>query len=358
MVSVNAVLVSCDPGSAAFALAELGPLVAAPLPITWLDDGTGLLDIREAFPAFSERLERQGSIFIRHLAPVQLRVELHGDETDLQTLRESVLLLQSRFDACRTFAVQSRIIGEGKLPYRRFTLNQALSDALAERTGATLETRSPEQIVSILCTPQQGFLGVSLTAQNRSAWPGGAHRFQREEGQISRAEFKLLEALSVFDLALPYQGVALDMGAAPGGWTRVLRQHHLKVIAVDPADLDPRLRSDRGITHVRTLIQDYLRNAPLFDVLVNDMRMDAADSVEIMLQAQKHLKPQGIALVTLKLPEEVRNAWRNPEVVQFALQRLASRFHVIGARQLYHNRSEATVALKNKETAIDEARIS
>ena len=67
------------------------------------------------------------------------------------------------------------------------------------------------------------------------------------------------------------------MGAAPGGWTRVLRQHGLKVTAVDPAELDPRLRTDRGVTRVRKTIQEYLPGAPRFDVIVNDMRMDAPE---------------------------------------------------------------------------------
>ena len=49
-------------------------------------------------------------------------------------------------------------------------------------------------------------------------------RFAREEGQVSRAEFKLLEAIELFGVAVREHGVALDLGASPGGWTRVLRR--------------------------------------------------------------------------------------------------------------------------------------
>lgn len=52
------------------------------------------------------------------------------------------------------------------------------------------------------------------------------------------AEFKLLEALEVFGIVLPSHGVALDLAAAPGGWTRVLRRAGEYVTAIDPGELD------------------------------------------------------------------------------------------------------------------------
>src|SRR5947208_3146142 len=83
---------------------------------------------------------------------------------------------------------------------------------LEAQTGARMDARAPAQIVSLLCLPEIGYLGISDAARNLSDWAGGEHRFRQEEGRISRAEFKLLEALSVFRLALPAQGGALDMG--------------------------------------------------------------------------------------------------------------------------------------------------
>ena len=65
-----------------------------------------------------------------------------------------------------------------------------------------------------------------------------------------------------------------------------------------------------------------------------------------MLQARSHLCANGLALLTLKLPEEIRAARHNPETVHAALDRLVTRYRLAGARQLYHNRSEVTVALR------------
>jgi 23S rRNA (cytidine2498-2'-O)-methyltransferase len=167
-------------------------------------------------------------------------------------------------------------------------------------------------------------------------------RFAREEGQISRAEFKLLEALETFAITLPHHGTALDLGAAPGGWTRVLRQRGQYVTAVDPGELDPRLQDDKGIRHRRMTAEDYLRSEPdPFDLIVNDMRMDARDSARLMLSYVRYLYPHGVAIMTVKLPE----ANRAP-LLDHALRLLRQAYEVVGARQLFHNRSEVTVALR------------
>jgi 23S rRNA (cytidine2498-2'-O)-methyltransferase len=347
MNHTNALLIACDEASEAFALDELRPVFPNMPPVNWLDSGIALLETEMEFGEFAVELNRCGSVFIRHIAPVQSRFTLCGNAADLETLRQEARRLADKITPVMSISVQTRILGEGKLPYRRVTVNETLSDMLSAITGAELDTRAPEQVISVLCTPSQGYLGLSLGAQNRSLWPGGAHRFQRDDGQISRAEFKLLEAITVFHLLLPAQGAALDMGAAPGGWARVLRLNGLNVMAVDPADLDIRIQGDAGVKHVRKTVQSYLPDAPMFDLIVNDMRMDAMESVELMLQAQSHLHDNGLALVTLKLPEEARAARQNPETVRESIRLLSSRYHVVGARQLYHNRSEVTVALRN-----------
>src|SRR5207245_5904296 len=99
----------------------------------------------------------------------------------------------------------------------------------------------PQIVVSVLCTPEKAYLGISTVEENLSDWPGGMRHFAQTPEQISRSEFKLLEALEVFGVTLPSGGRALDLGAAPGGWTRLLLEAGLRVVAVDPANLDPRL---------------------------------------------------------------------------------------------------------------------
>lgn len=339
-------LITCDPDSKSLVVAELRSVMSAQQKLQWLDEGVARLQTDSGFDEFADEIRRIAPVFVRHIAPVEYEVELAGTEADIPVLAGAMGDIAPRLDPASTFSVQSRILGEGKLPYRRVVLNEALSTRLESLSRARMDCKTPGQVVSLLCTPTRGFLGVSRTEQNRSAWPGGMHRFRDEEGQISRAEHKLLEAISVFNLVLPAQGTALDMGAAPGGWVRVLRGRGLQVVAVDPASLDPRVASDPGVVHVRRQIRDYLASSPDFDVITNDMRMDVGDSVAIMLEARRCLKAGGLAVMTLKLQKDPGSVTHALDTVRTALSRLAKSYAVLGARQLYHNRSEVTVALR------------
>src|SRR5260370_39705603 len=143
------------------------------------------------------------------------------------------------------FAVQSRLLQTGERhverSYSSGHLNQALAEAIAEETGAVESIKKPQLVVSVLCTTEKGYIGISTTEENLSDWPGGMRHFAQTPEQISRAEFKLLEALEVFGVTLPAHGGALDLGAAPGGWTRVVLDAGLHLVAGDPARPDPRL---------------------------------------------------------------------------------------------------------------------
>jgi 23S rRNA (cytidine2498-2'-O)-methyltransferase len=194
----------------------------------------------------------------------------------------------------------------------------------------------------VVLTHDLGLLGLSLSADNLSDWAGGARRFKRESEQVSRSEFKLLEALDVFGMSLPAGGQALDLGAAPGGWTRILRGHEMTVTAVDPGDMDPRLANDSNVRYVRKTAQSYLRStSEKFDVILNDIHMDTTDSARIIVSAGRNLAKGGWALLTLELPSRAMD-----RAAADALEILRDRYEIIGARQLFHNRNEVTVAVE------------
>jgi 23S rRNA (cytidine2498-2'-O)-methyltransferase len=369
-------ILTTDPDSVDLALGEARRAATEVTLVAELAPGVLLLDCVEGFWGLAESWRIEPPIFARHINPVDLSLPLRNSEDDIYMLIGAVEQEYGAIlDRELTFSVQSRILTD--LPYKPFALNRAISNHLQEETGARLDVRNPEQILSVVCatlddrrqTPddrsqaktrqrqaqaskarpairnsQFAFIGLSLTTYNLSSWAGGEHRFAREEGQISRAEFKLLEALDVFGIELPSKGVALDLGAAPGGWTRILRNLDQYVTAVDPAELDPRLSQDKGVRHKRMTAEEYLANEPdEFDLIVNDMRMDARDSARLMVSYARQLYPHGIALMTFKLPEQGRRS-----VLDHAFRILREAYQITGARQLFHNRSEITLSMKKE----------
>jgi 23S rRNA (cytidine2498-2'-O)-methyltransferase len=336
-------ILTADPDFADLALAELQQAERAAQLLTGVAAGIWTVHLPSGFWPLAQRWQAKPPIFVRHICPVDTTVALPHSHKDVTLLERTVKAeFANLIDPELPFSVQARLLGDK--PYNKFAVNSALSDAIELLTGATLNTAEPVQVLSVVVTEGVAHVGLSLAAANLSSWAGGEHRFAREEGQISRAEFKLLEALAVFTIELPPRGLALDLGAAPGGWTRVLRQREQYVTAVDPARLHPSLQADPKVRHLSITAEAYLEAGPdQFDVIVNDMRLDARDSARLMVRYAPFLYPHGLALMTFKLPEEGRAA-----VLDHAFNILRPAYQLAGARQLFHNRSEITVYLKPK----------
>jgi len=86
-------------------------------------------------------------------------------------------------------------------------------------------------------------------AETASAFPNGEPAFVEDrEGPPNRAYLKLCEAFATAG-RWPRPGErCLDLGAAPGGWTWVLAQLGAEVLAVDKAELAPRVADLAGVT--------------------------------------------------------------------------------------------------------------
>ena len=338
-------ILTADPDFADLALAELAEADKPAQVLPELAAGIWALYLPSGFWPLAERWQAQPPIFVRHICPVDTAIDLPGSHKDVTLLERTIKAeFASLIDPALSFSVQARLLADK--PYNKFAVNSALSDAIELLTGAGLNTAEPVQVLSVVITEPVAFVGLSLAATNLSSWAGGEHRFAREKGQISRAEFKLLEALAVFQIDLPPRGLALDLGAAPGGWTRVLRQKEQYVTAVDPARLHPSLQADAKVRHLPLTAEQYLEAGPdKFDIIVNDMRLDARDSARLMGRYAPFLYPHGLALMTFKLPGEGRLA-----ALDHAFNILRPAYQVAGARQLFHNRSEITVYLKPKQS--------
>ncbi|WP_420630638.1 SAM-dependent methyltransferase [Candidatus Leptofilum sp.] len=331
-------IATADPHFASAAVAELkkanGQIVDELAPGIWSVQASG------DFFALAELWRQNPPIFVRHICPVQTIFSLADGLDDV--VETAVTTFTHLLEPEWPFSVQTRILG--KLPIKPFDINKPLSEGLAAASGAPLDVRRPFQILSVVLAGDSAYIGLSLAVNNLSDWAGGVRRFAREKGQISRAEFKLLEALEIFKIDLPPRGRALDLGAAPGGWTRVLRQKEQYVTAVDPAWLHPTLQKDKAVRHLRLTAEEYLEDYPdTYDIIVNDMRLDARDSARLMGEYGRYLYPYGMAIITLKLPEKGYES-----ALDHGLNILRQKFTIAGARQLFHNRSEVTVYLTPK----------
>lgn len=289
------------------------------------------------------KLNTSELIFVRHIQPIDRMVTITGDITgDQRSLAEMIHYIDSSL-AGKQVATHIRMSKMHQLTATKQQLKQAMDEALLA-VGAEPVLQQPDLIIALFAHKDEMLIGFGTVQEMGSDWPGGAIRFQREEGQISRAKFKLLEAEKVFGLDYSSFHAAIDVGAAPGGWTSLLLERGLKVTAIDPAALDARIKDHPALTHLRMNASAVKLPAGSHDLLVCDMSWSPIEMSKLILKLQPALKPQSLAIITVKLMHK-----KGLQSIREVKERLSNAFTIIAAKQLFHNREEITLFLQKKK---------
>lgn len=287
-------------------------------------------------------IEKEPFVFLQHIHPYMCSTEVDGTTDDLERfcgmLEELTPYLTN--DDCIT--CQCRIDTAVKFAYSNQDITACISDALSQK-GYRVQPAEADTAISLTVYQKNAYLGISRLQHNVSDWTGGV-LFYNSEDVICRAEFKIEEAFKVFGIDVEPDMTALDLGAAPGGWTHFLSRQGVQVDAVDPAKLDERVLKAKNVSHYKMLAQEFAEKytEKRYDMIVNDMKMDTNESLDILCEMCRQLKQDGCCLLTLKLPKT--NILKR---IKIAKQVLQKRFATVQIRQLYFNRSEVTVYAKN-----------
>lgn len=285
-----------------------------------------------------KRLQEHPVMFLRHLFPVQYQEPVEDAESALEQLTKYVLGQHKKLQG-RRISIQVRKTKDSTYwTESAGALKQAITDRLSE-LQAEFTVREADYILSVLADGPVWYAGLSEPADNLSDWNGGAIRFQKEEGQVSRAKFKLLEAAEQFGIDFTAYRNALDIGAAPGGWTSFLLERGVKVTAVDPAKMDPTVMSMPNLTYLRKNAGEVRFREQQFDLLVCDMSWSPKQMAKLVTNLLYSLVSGGTAIVTVKLMHKKPLA---------LIQDVISTFEEAGmqvqrAKQLFHNRDEITL---------------
>jgi len=287
---------------------------------------------------FLARLEAVERIFLRHIQPVDLEIPTSGSETDLHQIADSLGPLLGSIRPGERIAVQVRRLG-GEFAYERLALKEAI-DPRVQAAGAHPVTTGADRILTLAQEEGLTCVGMATSTEMGSSWPGGEIRFRREEEQISRAKFKLLEAFATFDLRIPDDGHALDLGAAPGGWTSLLLERGLRVTAVDTGEMAPVLRQNPRLTIRQQNVEQVSFPADSFDLITCDMSWNPLHTAELVVKQAQSVRSgaHGVLTIKLMLDNPTRTIRRVRELVE-------QEYRVLRIRQLFHNRDEVTMHL-------------
>jgi 23S rRNA (cytidine2498-2'-O)-methyltransferase len=220
-----------------------------------------------------------------------------------------------------------------------------LTSALAKR-GLPVFKKAGRRLHLLFTDSKQVYAGFSSGAEG-SPQANGILRLKFPNEAPSRSTLKLEEALLTFldegereELLKPGMR-AVDLGAAPGGWTWQMVRRHVRVIAVDNGPMQPELM-DSGLVEHRREDGFRFRPAKPVDWLLCDM-VEQPQRIAGLMGDWLTRGDCRRALFNLKLPMKKR--W---ESLEGCLEGLSGRLdeaglaHRLLCKQLYHDREEVT----------------
>jgi len=121
------------------------------------------------------------------------------------------------------------------------------------------------------------------------------------KSKISRAYYKLKECIERLKINLSNFEIAVDLGAAPGGWTEYLSEYVGHVYAIDIADM--MIKKD-NITPLKMKFEESIQFLPSnIDILVCDINSGYESIFPVLCDISKLVKVGGYLIITLKLPK-------------------------------------------------------
>ncbi len=208
----------------------------------------------------------------------------------------------------------------------------------ARRVSAEIARRESGVLVQICVLDRtHAIVGTTEAALALSLAPGGRERMRVPPDAPARSAMKLAEAFSWLGVGPEAGEVCVDLGAAPGGWARVLLERRARVIAVDPAELAPEIAKLRGVTHVKASAFDYAPDAPV-DWLVCDM---AWRPLEVAALVAKWGRKRWASAVVLNVKLPMKRKVEMLERVRGVIA--AGGWQDVRMRHLYHDRDEITL---------------
>lgn len=264
-------------------------------------------------------------------------------EADL-AIRESVLVATS----VKQESQQRAQAVKGTPPKFQSTDGMANAATLA-RTNETASSARAGQLVldCVIVEPDEWWVGYHRAASFASRWPGGLFNEELPDDAVSRAYLKMKEALAWSRMPLRGGDVWAEIGSAPGGASQALLSHGVRVIGIDPADMEPVVLANPSFTHWKKRGADVRRRefrpVKYLTADINVAPNYTLDTVEnIVTHPDVHIR--GL-LLTLKLLD-----WKLADEVPGYLDRVKSwGYSHIRARQLHHNRQEICLAARRNE---------
>lgn len=216
------------------------------------------------------------------------------------------------------------------------------SDPRAGHVNRTTDWKARVLDIAIV-EPNQWWIGSHLVESSADRWPGGVFPISEPAEMISRAYLKMAEAIHWSRMPFKPGDSVVEIGSAPGGACQYLLDLGMKVVGIDPAEMEPAILAHPNFEHVRSRsLQVKRRYFSRFRWLVCDANVAPVytlDTVDAIVTYPTS-RIEGM-LLTIKLSE-----WERASEIDGYIERIRSwGYSNVSVRQLAYNRRECCVAV-------------
>ncbi len=218
--------------------------------------------------------------------------------------------------------------------------------------GSRVDLDNPDTILWVDIIQEKAFLSVLSPEDIVKKTPIVTRRWKKGERPVSRAELKMREVMAEFSEIFTSEKTALDIGAAPGGWTRAMAPKLKKVIAVDRAKLAPEVMALPNISYVKERAENIELDEKV-DIIANDANLLHMQSAQISIElAGKYLKEGGALIHTVKFAIIPKTGSPAAKSLNHAAGEVEREFESAGIktqmRKLKHNTKNETTIIGRK----------
>jgi 23S rRNA (cytidine2498-2'-O)-methyltransferase len=227
-------------------------------------------------------------------------------------------------------------------------VRDAQPSSRGRRPPTNRTARSGDTVLDcVLVEPNEWWIGWHRATTMATRWPGGVPLIRPDAEPISRAYWKLEEALRWSQLPISKGDLCVELGSAPGGAVQLLLERGMYVLGVDPAEMDEQILSHPNFAHIKARAADVKRSEfarvrwlMADSIVAPELTLDSVEA--IVTHDETHVR--GL-LLTLKLAD-----WDLAAKIPEFLDRIRSwGYKYVRARQLAFNRQEICVsALKHR----------
>ncbi len=317
--------------------------------------------------------------FVDIFMPVNARLgimkEIH--EEIIETLKS---LLKNEQD--KSFKIEVKKV-DFRTELKAKEIEILIGEAL-ERSGFRVDLDAPEREAFIVFLEKEVLISVIDTDKEKYILDYFREENKKRQNVVNRSEFKLREAIKFFGIDLTKVQKALDIGAAPGGWTHYLAEQGIKIAAVDNALLsyarlsevakllvitDPEETENLkkitkkvpelnlmdvsdintiadfgkyGIIHIKANLQpdkkiELLQKLGKFDLLTIDANIPAKECSYIANSLSELLNHGAFLVMTVKLTTRNINGY-----IRVINEELSKMYYGVSIKKLPYNREEFT----------------